>query len=92
MIYFYTEANMNVEVEGEDHANLPPLPINEMKVEKEDEKDDNWGEELTHWNNSENNIHEDNFQPQSGDCLAYLTDFTQGNIYCIEAPKTRPCA
>ena len=40
MIYFYTEANMNVEVEGEDHANLPPLPINEMKVEKEDEKVD----------------------------------------------------
>ena len=48
---------MNVEVEGEDHANLPPLPINEMKVEKEDEKIDDWDEELTHWYNSENNFH-----------------------------------
>ena len=92
IIYFCTEAKMNVKVEDEDHANLPPLPINEMRVEKEDEKDADWDEELTHWYNNENNIHEDNFQPQSGDCLAYLTDFTQGNIYCIEAPKTRPCA
>ena len=25
IIYFYTEAKMNVKVEDEDHANLPPL-------------------------------------------------------------------
>ena len=35
-----------------------------MRVEKEDEKDADWDEELTHWYNSENNIYEDNFQPQ----------------------------
>ena len=63
IIYFYTEAKMNVKVEDEDHANLPPLPINEMRVEKEDEKDADWDEELTHWYNNENNIHKNNFQP-----------------------------
>ena len=57
IIYFCTEAKMNVKVEDEDHANLPPLPINEMRVEKEDEKIDDWDEELTHWYNSENNFH-----------------------------------
>ena len=37
-----------------------------MRVEKEDEKDADWDEELTHWYSSENNIHEDNFQSQGG--------------------------
>ena len=46
-----------LKVEDENHANVPPLPINEMKVEKEDEKIDDWDEELTHWYNSENNFH-----------------------------------
>ena len=34
LIYFYTEAKMNVKVEDENHANVPPLPTNEMEVEK----------------------------------------------------------
>ena len=40
MVYFYTEANLRVRIEEDVYVDLLMLPINELKVEKEDEKVD----------------------------------------------------
>ena len=68
MVFFCTKANLRVRMEEDAYANVPQLPINELRVEKEDEKvdynDDDCDAELMHWYNSENNIREDIFQHQ----------------------------
>ena len=71
MMYFYNEATMSMKsVIVDDDVDLPPLPIHEIKNEKEYEKEDNDEhfifDELMQWHNSAEGDHEDNFDSQGG--------------------------